>query len=360
MDMLVLAFPHDPGLPALAELLAGPPAELVPPLLAQFGAAAWRIDEWVADPIRYRVESRATLRLGLRVRHAASGRTDGKRFYAKVYREEAKARQAHHLQVQLHDRLGANAAPFRVATPVAHVACLRALVQGELSGEPLFHLLQRGQDAIPPIRMAARATASLHGLDLDLDRATASARPRSLRTRIDRLRSIEERMRLARPELAGVVGEVVAAITEGLADVPEKPTHGDLKPDHFLVDGATIAMLDFDLLSASDPVLDVANMELRLARAQNKATSWHATSRTAAQIFVEEYLAHAPDGADARLPLHRAMESIVEAARTRRPDGATWHERVERSIREAHRALSAPKHGVNRERADTKAVHPDR
>jgi hypothetical protein len=340
LDMLVQAFPYDHRLPALAELMAGPPAELAPPLLAEFGAAGWRIDEWRAESIRYRVDSRATLRVTLRARHATSGRTDSQRVYAKVYRDDADARQAHDAQRQLHDRLAAPAAPFRVAMPIAYVARLRTLVQREVPGEPLLHRLLRDDDVLPAIRMAARATAGLHRLEIDLHRAKASARPRSPRTRIERLRSIEERMRSARPDLARDVDDVVSAITDGLAHAPTAPTHGDLKPEHFLIDGTEIALLDFDLLSASDPVVDVVTMEAHLAKERAKAPGGRADAPTAARVFVEEYLAHAPRDAAARLPLHRAMASLVGAARTRRTDGPPWQDRVEQGVREAHRALT--------------------
>jgi len=346
MDMLVQSFPYDHRLPALAELMAGPPAELTAPLLARFGATGWQIDDWIAESIRYRVDSRATLRLKLRARQTKSGRTERKRFYAKVYRDDAEARQAHYLQIHLQDRLEANATPFRVAMPIAHVARLHTLVQSELSGEPLLHLLLRDQDVIPAIRKAARATADFHSLDLDLNRAMARARPRSLQIRIDRLKSINERMSLARPDLAREVNDVSSAITDGLANVPDGPTHGDLKPEHFLFDGAEIGLLDFDFLSASDPILDIVNMESHLAKAQAKANSGHASSLTAARVFVEEYLAQAPNDAEARLPLYRAMESIVEAAHTRRTDHPPWQDRVERSVREAYRALNGRVLGV--------------
>ena len=84
LDLLLQVFPHDHGLPALARLTAGPPPELVPPILAGFGPGAWRPVGWDAEPVRYRPAIRAAVRLTVRAEDAATGRVAERRAYAKV------------------------------------------------------------------------------------------------------------------------------------------------------------------------------------------------------------------------------------------------------------------------------------
>jgi hypothetical protein len=82
LDMLVQVFPYDHLLPALPRLMAGPPPELEPLLLARFGLGEWRAEAWSVEPVRYRVGQRATLRLTAQARDAATGLVEERRFYA--------------------------------------------------------------------------------------------------------------------------------------------------------------------------------------------------------------------------------------------------------------------------------------
>lgn len=340
LDMLVQVFPHDHRLPALAEMLAGPPSELAPPLLAQFGPTGWQAEEWIAESIRYRVDSRVTVRISLRASHAASGLSAARDFYAKIYHDDAEGRHAHATLLQLHERLEADPAQFSIATPVTYSERLRTLVQTEVPGDPMLRMIRRGQGAIPAVRMAARATADLHRLDLDLRPLDQDAAPRSLQHRSARLKDASELLSSARPDLANDLADIVSVINAGLSNVPSMPMHGDLKPDHFLVDGGRVALIDFDFLSASDPILDVANMESHLIRAEATAAGRGIATTHAPRVFVEEYFAHAPRDGRRRLQLYRVMASISEAGRSRRSNDPGWPDRIDTLLRQAQQALA--------------------
>ena len=306
LDMLVQVFPHDHGLPALARLVAGPPPELLPALLAGFGPGEWAVLAWEAEPVRYRLGIRAALRLGIRVGDAAAGRVAERNAYAKVYGDAEKGRQGAHAQRDLHDRAAAGAA-FAVAEPIAYVERLQTLVQGEVGGVSLHALLRQQDDPTPALRAAARAVAGFHRLDL-------AAPPRRAGKEIPRpLRKAQERLRSERPDLAREVAGLLEAVAVGLGGVPPGPTHGDLKPNHILLDGDRVALIDFDDLAEGDPLRDVANLVAQLAQIRSDDQAG-----TAVRVFLDEYLAHAPATCRARLPTRPTSQAAGDGEPLRR------------------------------------------
>ena len=71
--------------------------------------------------------------------------------------------------------------------------------------------------------------------------------------------------------------------------------HGDLKPDHILIDGDRVALIDFDLIGSADPVIDVAHLLGFLGKPQDRSRSRRDEKTDVAQMFVDEYFTHVPD-----------------------------------------------------------------
>jgi aminoglycoside phosphotransferase (APT) family kinase protein len=112
----------------------------------------------------------------------------------------------------------------------------------------------------------------------------------------ERLRRAAAQFRTARPELAPLVTAVEESILAGLAalgELPAVPVHGDLKPNHLLLDGERVVLLDLDKFAAGEPMLDVTNLLYHLRRGGSWVT----------EAFVEEYFAHVPAVRRTRLPL---------------------------------------------------------
>ncbi len=63
LDLLLQVFPHDYRLPGLAQLIAGPPPELVSALIEELGPGDWELNSWEAETVQYRVDMRAIVRL---------------------------------------------------------------------------------------------------------------------------------------------------------------------------------------------------------------------------------------------------------------------------------------------------------
>jgi hypothetical protein len=162
LEMLVQVFPCNRRLPALPLLMAGPPRELEPLLIARFGSGDWQAEAWNIEPVRYRAELRATLRLTVGAQDAATNRTEEKRFYAKVYRNQEKGERTYQVLRKLWDRASAGGVDFTVGRPIAYLKNFRVLLQEEATGSTLKDILLQGDQAIPAVRKTARALASLH------------------------------------------------------------------------------------------------------------------------------------------------------------------------------------------------------
>jgi hypothetical protein len=307
LDMLVQVFPYDHRLPALARLTAGPPPELVPLLLAQFGPGDWWVEGWVTETVRYRVDRRACVKWTGRARDSATGRPEERRFYSKVYSEDSKGEQVHRSLRALWDRARAGGAGFTVARPLTYLPDHRTLVEDELVGTSLNKILRRKDDAIPAVRKVARAVASLHLSDV-----VAPHRP--LQDEVTWLERSGDVLRAACPQLGPELEATVAAVVAGLDEVPPVPTHGDLKPVHILLHGDQVGFLDLEQFVGGDPVLDVANFVVQLVRDPFGSRLPGGRPGTLARAFVEEYFARAPSAWRARFPRRYAMAILMKAA----------------------------------------------
>ena len=334
LDLLLQRFPHDLRLPALARLMTGPPPDLVPHLLTEFGSGDWQLSGWDAQTVQYRADLRATVRVHVQAISGSTNHASHRQIYAKIYRDPEEARRAHGAQTLLHKAVAsADASLLLVAKPIAHLANLNTVVTAAVPGNALSKIIRRGDGMEPAIRTAARAVAVFHQLDV-------AAPPRPHAEDVVRLREAETLLQSVRPMLATEVSELVDAVITGLEGAPSALIHGDLKPDHVLIDGDRVALIDFDLIAAADPVIDVAHLLAFLGKAQDRGRSSHEGSATAADVFVAEYFAHVPASWPARLPLYHAMTSIHKAAGLARRRGENAHGQIDRVLGEGRRFLA--------------------
>lgn len=340
LDMLIQVFPHDHQLPALASLMAGAPPALESSLIDDLGSRALRVESWRSEPVRYRLGQSATVRLIRRARRVSSGELVETAYYAKVYREADRARDAFDILRNLNSRADAETVHFSAPAPIAYAEDLRTVIQAGAPGVPLAHLLRHDRAKLRAIQAAARAVADLHGLALETPRPRGRDTPRLLQRRLSRLEWGGELISTERPDLAPDMASIVSAVKDGISRAPVAPVHGDLKPNHILVDGDAISLIDFDDMQASDPMLDVANMETYLARLQPGLPLGADRDESMARVFVESYFAHAPDATLARLTVYRVMANIGEVVRWRRSSDPRWPHRIGEVVREASAALA--------------------
>ena len=332
LDLLLQVFPNDYRLPGLAALMAGPPPELLAPLQAAFGPGDWQIQSWDAATVQYRVDMRAILRLTVAAIDRATGRTSEHQFFAQIYRDAEQGLRAYHAQRDLHDRASDIGRHLVIAKPIGFLDELRTLVTWAVPGVSLSRIIGRGEDAVDAVRSAARAVAEFHQLDV-------VAPHRSLAEDMARLRAAQEYLASARPDLADAVSGMVQAVALGLESAPSSLIHGDLKPDHILIDNDRVALIDFDLCGAADPVTDVAHLLAFLRKPQERSRSRRQAPEDIGQVFVDEYFTHVPASWRARLPLHHAMTRLHRAVGLCRRRGAEHHHLVDDVLREGQAFL---------------------
>jgi hypothetical protein len=325
LDMLVQVFPYDRRLPTLPLLMEGRSTELEPLLLASFGTEDWQVDEWSIEPVRYLTERRATLRLRVQARDIATGRAEEKRFIAKVYDDERMGEQTFEILRSLWEKAGAGGTGFTVGRPITYLSGLRTLIQEEVSGISLKDMLLRGDEATSVMREVARALAALH-----LGR-TATPRRLRLRDTVADLERVSRFLQRFCPHLKSEIEVIVGAVVAGLEEVPPAPTHGDLKPDHIMLDGNRLVLMDLDDFAEADPVLDVARFSTLLVSTPLHFPPQHDLPRA----FAEEYFAHVPKTWHTRLPLYYAGACLKHAFSLSRYQSPGWSDKVEVLVKEA-------------------------
>ena len=339
LDLLLQVFPHDLRLPALARLMAGPPSELTPVLLAELGSGDQEPLGWTAEVVQYRVDMRAIVRLTVAATDSTTGRTGERQFYAKVYRDSEQGRRAYRAQSDLHMQTNAVGQHLMVAKPIAYDEARRTLVTAAVPGTSLSKIVSRGKGSVGAVRSAARAMAEFHRLDVD-------APPRPIEGELARLHEAQQFLASARPDLADEVSAMVEAVATDLAGAPSALIHGDLKPDHILIAGDRVALLDFDLLGRADPIADIAHLVAFLGKPQERSRSRREETADMAQAFVDEYFTYVPDTWRARLPLYHAMTSIHKAVGLCRRRGSEGQHLVEEILREGQAFLTGAGDGA--------------
>jgi hypothetical protein len=310
LDLILQVFPFDHGLPALEPLMAGTLSELADPIWARFGSGEWRLDEWQAESVRYRVDLRASVKLTVRATESRSGSPAERRFFAKVYGGRDQAERAWTVQQDLAVAVRAASEPFGLAPLIAYLPDARVLVQDEVQAHSLPHIIRRADpDTVAgAVRCAARAIAALHGLSI----IAPEHRIELDRTDPARLRRTADILRNSRPDLDAAVAEIEAQISarlDAIGKLPSVPIHGDLKPAHLLLEEEHVVLLDLDKFAAGEPMLDVTNMLMPLRR--ERKTRLAGTSL--ARVFAKEYFAHVPAGWEERLAPLYAWAVLSEA-----------------------------------------------
>lgn len=328
LQMLVSLFPYDRKLPHARTLVSGRPASLHAAILGAFGQGTWTIDEWIVEPLRYREHLSLVVRYDIRARQASTGLRETKTFYLKAYPDVAQSRHAYDRLWRLSLYASAHLPDVRIDPPVACLDDLQALLLEGSSGEPLRELLDGGPEekVMPAVRGAARALAKFNQSAAPVDRNLTAAQY------LGSLQRPAALLRCACPHLAAELTTVLTRAAQHIDNTDPHPTHRDMKPEHVLLQGESLAFIDLDSCVAADPLLDVALMLARLAALRTPDNAVPVTQ--AAAVFREEYFRHVPLSWQRRLRAYYAT-SLVEVAAGifhRQEDG--WAERATVLVRE--------------------------
>jgi aminoglycoside phosphotransferase (APT) family kinase protein len=288
---------------ALGTVLAAPDAD-VPE------AAALRI-----TTVRYRPGQRHVLRV-------AAG-ADGPVHYAKVYRDDAGRRA-----VEAADRIARAVAGSADVPRGVHVAADRVALWPEVRGTSLADAIGvTGYGAAEAVRAVGCALRLVHDAPPD----GVPAGPDAPTQAAESLRTAQVVAALA-PAVGDRLRRAVARALEVLSELPGEPpalTHGDVKCDNLVLDGAGgIHLLDFDRVGRADPAADIGKF---LADLRWRTDDDGPTALDLGEAFVQGYGAADP----ARMARARAYEALllVRMAARRVPlQDADWAFRVARGV----------------------------
>lgn len=339
LDLLLQVFPHDHRLPAVAGIMSGPLPKLIEPILRELGPGDWQSPEWDAEVVEYRVDMRAIFRLRVRATDAATGHRADRLFYAKVYRDAEEGRRSYEVQRDVHEHVSVGETYLSVAKPIVYSDVPRTLVTAVAPGTSLEMLIRRNQGVPDAVRSVARAVAELHRLNVN-------APLRSSNHDLAQLQEAQRVLESVRPDLNGVVSEILETVAVGLKESPTSLIHGDLKPDHLLIDGNRVALIDFDLAAVADPIADIAHLLTYLDKARKRSRSRRENTGDVGQMFIDEYFTHVPASWESRLPLYHAMSSVHKAAGLCRGRSMERSDEAETVLREGQALLAGPGTGM--------------
>ncbi len=313
LGLLIQVYPFDVRLPAIVQLLTDPAPLVSSHILTDLSPEEQRTTIWHAETVRYRVDMRAMILLTARINAGHAERESVRRVYAKVFRDDEDGQRSFHVQRALWEAVVAQEIPLAIARPIAYLPEARTFLFDEVAGASFRSILDSGAPSESIVRNAARAIAAFH--QLPIDAMLAYPRRRATRDEAIRLAKLGSDLRTSQPQLGSQIEQVIAEIGARLTNAPVAVTHFDLRPDHILIDGSHVALIDFDKISLAEPMVDVANL-LSLLGKDWESTRVHGGQRQRApEIFKEEYFAHVPIGWSDRLPAHYALALLSQAAK---------------------------------------------
>lgn len=271
------SFMADPHLGGLAA--AGTPVSMQERLMALTQTNG--VDEasrLAIIPLRYKAGVRCALRYDLQTGAAATS------YFGKLIAGES----AHLAQTITLLTAASQAEPAlpHIAPLLAHWSDLDMVVQAAMPGAELHKVTFDDRLATDTrlawLETAGRAIAALHSLSVPANCPGVGA-PQWLADDVAGLSVYTPAIAQVNPDLAAHFVEAVALLTDRTAHCAEAApviTHGALRTDQFLLDGAHLVLIDLDSVCWASPARDLGNFLAYL--------TWKALRQPADALFIQQ------------------------------------------------------------------------
>jgi aminoglycoside phosphotransferase (APT) family kinase protein len=325
--LLVCAFPLDPALPTLLDV--------VDPLSMQAALhRAWqprnaRVRRVQVENLSYTPEARAALRFEVLAEDKDTGPPELRRLVGKLHVRRTPARLfAGHWAVWR-----ATLGRVAVARPVGYVAVSQLSLQEFLTGTRLSDLA--GHDSfVGLLRETARSIAKIHSLKLPL---LSVRRVEKEITAVDRWVDILSRLRPGHSGRLAVLGQ---RLRRELAQrtLITGTVHADFHLANVLADARRVTLIDWDQVAHGDPMADVGRVLASLRISSLRVHARLDGFADAGESFLEAYLSHTGED-ERRARLFEAVSLLISAAGPFRLQRKGWEESAELMLDEVERVL---------------------
>jgi len=305
MNMVLHAFPYDPKLPYLSQLVQPDYVkQQVEKNLAGLGLTNdWQCREVVIHKIKYMPNKRCVLRLDL----SMAGAGDQHRqivLYSKTYKN-AQSRYVFDVLQQVCRSPACTSGVLNIPGPVAHLDGANTLWQHAWEGESFSRVADRvGWENFPDsgfVPAIATTLAALHQLELTgLKLQPGHSILQILENACDDAVNILPFLPDRREDLRRITKNLKALATQLMEEEPRTTIHGTFKLAQLLVRDDQVALVDFDSIALGDPHQDMAEMiaSLEFKRLADRIPA--PAIKASIESFLADYQEHVPWGCDRR------------------------------------------------------------
>lgn len=299
MKMTLHAFPYDPHLPYLGQLLEEEFVKRrVEDNLAVFGLGpGWKCCKVAIRNRKYMPAKRCVLRYEIVLEHKQAGRREVA-FYGKTY-QNAQSRYVYDVLQEIGKPSASAAGVFEIPGVITHIDEANTFWQHAWEGENLSKLAGRiGWNRIFASGYILKIAEMLAGLQ---QIEISSPRLQGGKGMAATLRNAQEdaaKIRKFLPESGENMARITAALSGAASrlnrGIPQTTIHGTFKIAQILCRGDCLALIDFDSVSHGDPLYDVGEFVASLAFLQ---VSDHVSAEPLAEAinsFLSAYRKQAP------------------------------------------------------------------
>lgn len=262
-NMVLYAFPYDPDLPYLGQLLeSGWVRDKIAEQLAHLNPEEkWTCRTITSQTMKYRFGKSCLLRYHALLENSA-GETRSLTFYGKTYNSE-KSRYVFEALREICQAPACHGGELNIPAPLAHLDEANTLWQAEWPGQNVTTVARKNNWSLfqtPDfMEQVAAMLAALHRIELTRVKLRKGPSPERVLANVDEeivkiLPFLPERAK----QLTGLKDALNRRALQWSGNVPVATIHGTFKLSQLLTREGKLGLVDFDSLALGDPLYDAA------------------------------------------------------------------------------------------------------